>query len=384
MATMKGTVNRWSWIGLALVGLVLLALPLHGEEVPTLRFVKASAGLPDSGPPGGGWTGLAFGDVNGDGKPDLAAIARKGDGAHVFLKMNKGGGWREASTGLLRHFSGRWGVRFADINGDGRLDLATSGGEVFLGDGKGNWTLAAQLTFDGEDVAISDVNHDGRPDLALIGHLSGGIRVFLQDGKGGWVEASQGLPTREGGHKLTFADVNKDGHLDLVGTVAYELGVWLGDGKGHWTKAADGLPRANCWGVAVGDLDGDGNADLVVGCLDPEGVHVFLGDGKGGWRRSEAPGLPRSGMYMDVALADFNGDGRLDLVAGRYDGRIQVFFGDGKGDFMEVQVVGLPPKVGRPETLIVGDLDGDGIRELGIAAYQGGVQVWRTAGSVQR
>lgn len=381
MVMMKRAVATWWWIGLALVGLVVFALPLQGGEVPMLRFVKVSAGLPDSGPPTGGWTGLAFGDVDGDGRTDLAAVARLGDGAHVFLR-EEGEGWREVSTGLLRHFSSRQGVRFADINGDGRLDLITSGGEVFLGDGKGNWTLAAQLPFEGEDVAIGDVNHDGRPDVAIIGHLSGGIRVFLQQEKGKWVEASQGLPTREGGHKLTFVDVNKDGHLDLVGTVSYELGVWLGDGKGHWRKAADGLPRANCWGVAVGDLDRDGNVDLVVGCFDPEGVHVFLGDGKGNWRRSEAPGLPRSGMYMDVALADFNGDGRLDLVAGSYDGRVQVFFGDGKGGFTEVHVVGLPPKVGRPETLVVGDQDGDGLLDLGIAAYQGGVQVWRNAGSV--
>lgn len=379
----RAATTKWR-IGCALVSLVLFALPLHAEEIPSLRFIKASSGLPDTEPQGseGGWTGLAFGDVNGDGRPDLAAVARKGDGAHVFLR--EGEGWREASTGLLRHFSGRWGVRFADINGDGRLDLVTSGGEVFLGDGKGSWTLAAQLPFEGEEVAIGDVNHDGRPDLAIIGHLSGGIRVFLQDGKGGWVETSQGLPTKDGGHKLAFVDLNKDGHLDLVGTVAYELGAWLGDGKGHWRKAAEGLPRANCWGVAVADLNKDGNLDLVVGCLDPEGIHVFLGDGKGSWRPLATKGLPRSGLYLDVALADFNGDGRLDLIAGSYDGRIQVFFGDGKGDFTEVQVVGLPAKVGRPETIVVGDRDGDGLRDLGIAAYQGGVQVWRTAGAVRR
>lgn len=371
----------WWWIGCALVGLMSFARPLHGGEVPILRFVQASVGLPDSIPPGGGWTGLAFGDVDGDGRSDLAAIARKGDGPHVFL--HKEGIWREASRGLLRHFSGRSGVRFADINGDGRLDLVTSGGEVFLGDGKGSWTLTAQLPFEGEDVAIGDVNHDDRPDLAIIGHLAGGIRVFIQDGRGGWNEASQGLPTQEGGHKLIYADMNKDGHLDLVGTVTYVLGVWLGDGKGNWRKAVEGLPRANCWGAAVDDLDRDGNLDLVVGCSDPQGVHIFLGDGTGSWRHLAAKDLPRSGMYMDVALVDFNGDGRLDLVTGRFDGRIQVFFGDGKGGFTEIQVVGLPPKVGRPETLVVGDQDGDGFIDLGIAAYQGRVQVWRTVGSVQ-
>ncbi|UCH90110.1 MAG: VCBS repeat-containing protein [Thermoplasmata archaeon] len=286
-------------------------------------YEKASGGLPAGSPSGGdsGWTGIDFGDFNGDGLEDLVAVGRKGNGPEPYVS-NGDGTWTYSRSGITASWSGRSDLRLVDINQDNKLDIVTSDSSVWLGDGTGSWTEATQPSFSGEDVAVGDFNNDNNLDLAIIGHLSGGIQAFYGDGKGNWVgtNASNGLPTSSGGHKITFADVNNDDNLDIITTYWYDQSVWLGDGKGNWTPSVQGMTiETQFWGVAVGDMNHDENIDVALSVFhsnsNTNGICLYQGDGTGKWTNASS-GLPTSGTFGDIEMADMNNDGHLDIVAG--------------------------------------------------------------------
>ena len=172
---------------------------------------------------GSNWSGVAWGDVDHDGKDDLACVARLGNGPHVYLARGRSftGGPLDPNGG-----SGRSDVAFGDFNADGNLDVACANGTCWLGDGKGGFKKAVQgISLKGamEGVAVGDVNHDGFDDVVFTGHLTDYCQCFLSNGKGGWKESSKGLPNTSGGmngggHKCMLFDVNGDGNLDLVWT----------------------------------------------------------------------------------------------------------------------------------------------------------------------
>ena len=177
-----------------------------------------------------------------------------------------------------------------------------------------------------------------------------------------FVSAIQGLPTG-GIWKSTpvVADFNADGFLDIAihPRLDRTTRVFLGDGKGNWAESSEGLNpgMGTCGGgLAAGDVNKDGNLDLVVAdhC---SGVFVYLGDGKGHWKstiKGLAPDAARHPKEEDdltvfvgaevLALADVNEDGALDIVSIASDrGRFTVWFGDGSGvRWREATQDGLP------------------------------------------
>jgi len=146
------------------------------------------------------------------------------------------------------------------------------------------------------------------------------------------------IPVGRGPKWISVADINHDRNLDiLVANVdAESISVLLGDGKGNFHEApgspfpAGHLPND----LAIADMNGDGNLDLVVANHQSPYVTVFLGDGKGGFRL--APGSPVDVHSQPhphgVAVADFNGDGKPDVVTDSWGtNQLELLLGDGKG-----------------------------------------------------
>jgi hypothetical protein len=355
-------------------------------------------------------------DINKDGHLDLLAIARLGDGAHVWLGDGKGN-WTDSSKGLtMKNGSCGGGIAYGDINKDGFLDLAVadhcSGVYVYLGDASGQWkavteglfppTVAGKITDDEtkqffvgvEDIALGDINGDGCLDIVAAASDQGGFAVYLGDCTGKkWKQAkANGLPDIENpepedednagwANRVVLVDMNGDGVLDVVASYFKGPRIWLGDGKGHFRSASDGLPSPQIGGLYrgldIGDVNEDGLLDLVA-ANDVNGPEVYLQQPGGTWKAmgDVMPSLQNGAV--GVAFGDFNKDGHLDImVAGRQikelgsNYGLYLLQGDGKGNFKELPDTNLPASgLSVSWGVAVGDINEDGL--LDFAAATGG------------
>lgn len=258
---------------------------------------------------------VAVGDFNNDGNIDIAVgQPSAGGGGTIFLYLGKGDG-----TFLGPHqFTSPVGpsqLIAADFTQDGALDLAASdkafGDEglfqtaIFLGDGKGGLRARAQ-TIPGALEGVADFNGDGSPDLILWEIDKQGYRsdAYLGHGDGSFTRSQLAL----GAAQLLIwgnaavGDFNRDGKLD----VAFNGSVCLGNGDGTFQPflATPATGRS----IVTADINGDGKLDLIS-----DSVKVALGNGDGTFTESTGFSLERKFSDFSV-MGDFNGDGTLDLA----------------------------------------------------------------------
>ncbi|NOY53576.1 MAG: OmpA family protein [Deltaproteobacteria bacterium] len=278
---------------------------------------------------------IALGDLNSDGRLDMIIGGQQDlKGVVVFLQKKDGTWWKGNSPADLGSYNA---LKCVDINHDGHLDIigANSSGEengglqVWLGDGRGNWTaeIGPDAAHIYRDVAVTDLNGDGRLDLVgtTWGH-PGGIRIFLGSGDGAW--SAFPSPAKEGDFwGVTAADLNGDGRIDIAATTYYHgIRVWYGNGQGGWEDAVFPVNRGFFWDVDAADFNRDGRMDLAATSVNSRGVRLWLASRAGGWLLSQGQ-LPEGGSYYGLAVADVDGDGNRDLVAASYSEGVQVWLG---------------------------------------------------------
>jgi hypothetical protein len=341
-------------------------------------FQPIPVGAPGSG--NGGYDPLVVGDFNGDGIPDLAAM----DGVHLGLGD---GTFREPSAGLGLSVGNPAldGLVAGDFNGDGKLDLAvrfsySNAIAVLLGNGDGTFqaqmfyavgTSSAFLHGAGTILVAGDFTRDGHLDLATANSGSNDISVLLGNGDGTFQPAVQ-YAAGQGPDALVAGDFTGDGHVDLAvaNNGSNDISVLLGNGDGTFQAAAEYAAGNGPVALAAGDFRGVGKLDLAVadGGHHRRGrseVSVLLGNGDGTF---QAPVAVATGLFPEsLVVGDFNGDGHLDLATASHGSSdVSVLAGNGDGTFQVPKR--LSPGVGA-FSLAAGDFNRDGKLDLATADY---------------
>ncbi len=321
---------------------------------------------------------VAIGDVNGDGIPDLVVVdycqsLDRGGGCQddepgaVSVLVGNGNGTFQPAVTYNSGGLSAYSVAVGDLNGDGKLDLAIANSGaldnssvgsvgVLVGNGDGTFQSAVSYSTGGyvaASVAIGDLNGDEIPDLVVTDFCqssgcypdNGRAGVLLGNGNGTFQPVALYDSGGVGAYSVAIADLTGNGILDLVVANRFSdggccdtpgaVGVLRGNGDGTFQPPISYVAAGReyltypsiGWGIGgliIGDLNGDGHPDLAVveeckglrhytECLTPGQVNLMLGNGDGSFQRRVVYGSSGS-EGSAIAIGDVNGDGRPDLV----------------------------------------------------------------------
>jgi len=296
---------------------------------------------------------LATGDFNGDGKIDIAVANEGASSVTILLNDGHGGFTPVPSTVPVEDFPNS--IAVGDFNRDGKLDLAVTNSGILvcspagcqasavsirLGNGDGTFTAAASIEGSGntpERVTAADLNRDGILDLVLESDAFPYVLIYLGQGDGTFsaIASPTVPPISDSTPALSLGDVNRDGNLDLVFTVQdipasgqSTISTVLGNGNGLFHAGPTSpVVSETLIGGMLADFNGDGKLDFAeeVGFSSMR-YDFFLGNGHGKFDLNSSLGVSDKFVGIGPVIADFNGDGKLDLatVTGDNGGTVSI------------------------------------------------------------
>jgi hypothetical protein len=352
-------------------------------------------------------SGLATGDLNGDGYGDVVAVNAKYGVTSPYVSVLLGNGDGTFMDPVNYPIAGTYSAAAVidDVNGDGKLDIVAVSSDqqvsVLLGNGDGTFQAAqsfAAPTLPGQTSAASapivnlitaDLRGIGKKDIICSNGL-----VLLGNGNGTFTPASApAFPYAmdnfsSDGPNLASGDLNNDGKLDLVVSNNNVISTWIGNGDGTFTAGTNYATINDTGYVTVTDLDGDGNVDIYTGLANggsysadfsnPTLAYALMGNGDGTFQ-----GAPTIiGSYTSNNLGDVNGDGLPDIITNATGQSntpgptFTVQLGTTKGAFNPVSTITAPASftlngktitganTTSPSTFAVADVNGDGKADL--------------------
>ncbi len=345
-----------------------LGIP-KGARQPRLAFAPAVPLVADAGV-----SVVEARDLDSDGDLDIVASA---GGAAVTVLRNQGG----ANFGPGEHYTAgsfHFEQIVADLNADAKPDIAlanfigSQNVSVLLNAGNGTFGQPIDHSTPGvpnpRAIAAGDLDGDDDRDLLVGDGILTAKAVLLNDGLSAF---NQALPFDSGGTstQMALADLDGDGDLDAV-SAGSAVGLHRNHGDATFSPAV-GLLALPAAAVAVGDLDLDGDQDIAL-AVSTSSIHeavVLLNNGAGTGFDQASYGIDN--VARDIAVADLDGDGSLDIATSHAAPvhKVDVLLNLGDGTFIERKAFTPGPSGGYPQSVALGDFDGDGRCDV-IAANQ--------------